>query len=374
MIGCGGMGMTLVKNLLKGRPDLKLVALCDPREWAINETHKTIEPTAKVYADYRDLVNAPEVDFVMIASWNAAHAEQTIAAFRAGKNVFCQKPLATTFEDCLAMKSAWESSGRAFAIGLTLRFSPHYRKIKQLIDEGAIGRIISLDFTETLAFEHGGFIFSDWRIKRANSGPILLEKCCHDIDLVNWMTGSVPSRVASFGGLNFFTPENEGQILRVGPDKEGRPPFSVVPERGLNPFTSEKEIVDNQVTILEYHSGVRAAFHLNFCSAIPERRMHIVGSEGTIRADVIEGKIQLQRIGWDTRIEDVSSDASGGHGGGDPIIARELYDCIRHEASPAAGFMEGLKSAIICFAIDEAMLTGQVVHLAPYWKRAGLTA
>jgi len=81
-------------------------------------------------------------------------------------------------------------TGRLFNIGLTLRYSPHYRKIKQLLESGAVGDIISMEFNETLDFNHGGYIMGNWRRLREYAGTHLLEKCCHDIDLVNWMVGS----------------------------------------------------------------------------------------------------------------------------------------------------------------------------------------
>ena len=95
-------------------------------------------------------------------------------------------------------------------MGFNLRRSPHYRKLKALLNDGVIGDVVSMDFNETLDFNLGGYIFGDWRRLRENSGPFLLEKCCHDIDLANWMLDSQATRVASFGGLNFFVPENEG--------------------------------------------------------------------------------------------------------------------------------------------------------------------
>ena len=108
--------------------------------------------------------------------------------------MFCQKPLATTLADCLAMREAWQASGRMFIIGFSLRYAPHYRKIKELLDQGAVGRIVSMEFNETLDFNHGGYIMGDWRRLQRYSGTHLLEKCCHDIDLVNWIMGSLAAR------------------------------------------------------------------------------------------------------------------------------------------------------------------------------------
>ncbi|RLD10212.1 MAG: gfo/Idh/MocA family oxidoreductase, partial [Chlamydiae bacterium] len=319
---------------------------------------------------YQKLVADPEIDWVMIASWNCYHKEQTVAAFEAGKNVFCQKPLATNIDDCKAMYDAWKKSGKMFNIGFTLRYSPHYRKIKELLNEGVVGKIISMEFNETLDFNHGGYIHGDWRRLRKYAGTHLLEKCCHDIDLVNWMVKSRAKRVASFGGTDFFIPENEKHVERIGQNKNGVKAY--ITWGGLvakNPFTSDKDIVDNQVAIIEYKNNIRATFHTNCNAGIPERRMYILGTEGAIRADVLTGKIETKKIGFDTQIEDVSSGSSGGHGGGDKILVAELAESMLTGKIPAVSLKEGLEASITSFAIDYALDTGKVVDVEPYWKR-----
>lgn len=211
----------------------------------------------------------------------------------------------------------------------------------------------------------------NWRRLRKYADTHLLEKCCHDIDLINWFVGSRAKRVASFGGLNFFKPENEYHMSRLGKDKLGRQAYRAMIGAGLvnlNPFTSDKDIVDNQVAIIEYANGVRATFHTNCNAAIPERRMYILGSEGAIRADVLKGTIEACRIGFDQTIQNASTEARGGHGGGDPVLADELARSITTHAPPAVGMKEAVESSFVCFAIDEAMDTGQVVDVGNYWK------
>lgn len=373
MIGCGGMGRSLTDKLLKKSDAIELRAICDPDKRSVKKTLETFSSDAKVYSDYRDLVRDANVDWVMIASWNCYHREHTIAAFKAGKDVFCQKPLATNLADCVAMKKAQERSGRQFNIGFTLRYSPHYRKIRELVSSGKIGDIISLEFNETLDFNHGGYIMGDWRRRREYAGTHLLEKCCHDIDLVNWMVGTKAARVASFGGLNFFVPENKKYIRRIGKDSAGRQAYRTWP--GLikqNPFTSDKDIVDNQVAIIEFENNVRASFHANCNTAIPERRMYICGTEGTIQSNVLSGELSFKRIGFDTVKEQIDTKVSGGHGGGDDVLAQELKESMLEGRMPSSTLEDGLKSAITCFAIDKAMDSGRIVDVAPFWKKAGL--
>lgn len=372
MIGCGGMGIGVAERLLKQSPEIQLLGLYDPQEASIQTARERLKTDAKVYKDYHDMLADNDIRWVLIASWNCFHREQVLSAFDAGKHVFCQKPLGINPEECVEMYHRWKQTDLMFNIGFTLRYSPHYRKINQILRDGVIGKIISFEFNETLAFNHGGYIMGDWRRLKKNAGTHLLEKCCHDLDLANWMVDSRAKRVASFGGLDFFLPENEKYIEKIGKNKTGFDAYSSWNETAkfgpkLNPFTSEKDIVDNQVAILEYEDSVRATFHANCNAAIPERRMYLCGTEGAIRADVLTGRVEIQRIGFDTEIETLSTIEGDGHGGGDEILAKELAESMLHGTNPSTGLEDGLTSAFTAFAVDEAMDTGNVVSLDKYW-------
>ena len=370
VIGYGGMGRKNVRDITTCDPRLKVLAVHDPDERSRAKAREDFPEAVIVADDFHEVLQVSGVQWVVIASWNSAHSEQTVAAFEAGLHVFCQKPLALNTDECLRMLRAWKRSGCYFNIGFTLRYSPHYRRIRELVAGGRIGQIVSMEFNETLDFNHGGYIMGDWRRLRRHAGTHLLEKCCHDIDLANWIIASRAARVASFGGLNFFKPENAGHRERLGSDAKGKQGYgSWGGLIDLDPFTADKDIVDNQVAIIEYANAVRATFHTNCNAGIPERRMYILGTEGAIRADVLTGSIQLKRIGFGTALEDVSTTSSGGHGGGDEILGREVADTMLDGRPPSAGLIEGLNAAVTCFGIDAAMDSGQVVDMAPLWER-----
>lgn len=373
LIGCGGMGMSVARKLLALDKPLEVRGIFDPDERSIKSARAEITTDPFVFDSYSDLVSSPEIDWVMIASWNCFHKEQTVASFDAGKHVFCQKPLATTMEDAKSMFDSWRQANRMFNLGFSLRYSNHYRRIRSMLDEGVLGDLISFEFNETLDFNHGGYIMGDWRRLQRNAGTHLLEKCCHDIDLANWMVGSRARRVASFGGLNFFTTKNQNRIGAIGKSREGEKAYSAW--KGLekhNPFTSNKDINDNQVVIIEYENGVRATFHTNCNSALPERRMYILGTEGAIRADLLTGLIESKRIGFESEKVEESSSAPGGHGGGDEILVKELAGSMLDGVTPTVGMEEGLRAAVTCFAIDQASDRGEVVDLSPSWEFIGL--
>ncbi len=376
-IGCGGRVLGVMKRIPGIGEDIEVRALCDVSPTSIQQAREAFAPDAKVYEDYRELVRDPGIEWVMIGSWNCYHREHAVAALSAGKHVFCEKPMATTIEDCLAMRNAWRASGRIFSVGFVLRYSPHYQAIREVIRSGKIGRIVSMEFNETLAPDHGAFIHTDWRRRTRWAGSHLLEKCCHDLDLAGWMVGSLPLRVASFGGLNFFRSENAGEENLYPRDEKGRSPFQLWPKTSTEsvetPFNDDKDIIDNQVAILEYANGVRATFHTNCSAAIRERRMYIVGTRGVARGDVISGQLEFKRIGLNgSAPERIDTGVSGGHGGADGTLSASLRESIVSGAAPLADPRDGLVSAATAFAIDEAMETGKVVDLAPTWKRAGL--
>jgi predicted dehydrogenase len=362
----------LAASLRKRHPGVEISALCDPNSDAIEATRRELNPAAAVYEHAAQLCDSAELDWVMVGSWNCFHREHATLALDAKKHVFCEKPLATTLDDCIAIRDAVTRNQRTFSFGLTLRYAGLYRKIDQLLRSGELGALVSFEFNENLEFNHGGFIHADWRRHTRYAGSHLLEKCCHDIDLGNWFAASRVRRVASFGGTNFFLPENSFHVDRIGPNAKGvRAYFGFLggaPGAGSpTPFTTDKDILDNQVVILEYENGVRGMFHTNCNAGIPERRMLLLGTEGAIRADLLTGTLELRRIGWDEPSV-VYRNPGGGHGDGDLHLVDNLAASMFEDHVPSAGIDEGLASALTCFAADRALETGTVVDARELWR------
>lgn len=378
-VGVGGIGLGsrltwLLTDLLNRHgEEVELKAICDEATPALDAAREKFGEHIPAFADYRELLAQPGIDWVMIGSRNFLHRDHCVAGFAAGKHVFCEKPLAVTIDQCEEIRNAHRAAGTLFATGFVLRYAPLYRKMHELVQNGAIGRIISIEANENLSADHGGFIMRNWRRHRTENGPHLLEKCSHDIDLINWMIGDLPRRVASFGGLNIFIPESkpvEDRLMKPGDD----PPLfrSWTAWEDIDPFLSEKDVEDNQVAILEYRNQVRVMFHTNCCTAFPQRRMLVCGLEGTIEAELGTGSLRLCRIGRDTEPEVFEVGALGGHGGADETIMDDLCHSMTTGATPKATGEEGLISAVTCLAVDEAMQKRQVIDVEPYWERFGL--
>ncbi len=330
----------------------------------------------RVSDDAAAMLADPAVAWVLIGSTNDHHREQAVAAMNAGKHVFCEKPVGISLDDCAAVAAAQAASGRRFVVGFVLRYAPLYRHIVGLVRGGGIGRLVSLEFNETLDFNHGGFIMSDWRRHTARSGGHLLEKCSHDVDVVNWVVDAPATRVASFGGLSFFTPEHAGRPAALGPDAAGRPAYGGWGRGrdGADPFGTDKDVVDHQVAILEYANGVRASFHTNLNSGLPERRLVLLGTEGAIRVDLNHGLIEHRRIGHDTAVQTTDQRATAGlHGGGDEPMVRELIATMTTGAATATPLSTGVAAAVTCLAAEQARTSGTVVDLGPIWDMLGST-
>ena len=372
IIGCGGRISGLVEQLkskenicLKGGWDISSAnvrQLLDLRNGG----------NGKLYSTYQELVNDSEVDWVLVGSPNVFHREHIIAAFNSGKNVFSEKPLATTIKDCVDINAAHKESGKLFATGFTLRYASIYRKTREILSSGKLGKIISINACENILPDHGSYIMKNWRRKRELAGPHILEKCVHDLDLINWFTDSVPVRIAAFGGNDMFIPENE-HLYRSNKDvfysswESQKEPYH---HNKSNPFSTDKTIEDNVVSIMEFCNGIRVQFQATMSNTIPERRMYFHCSGGTLIVELYTGTLQYKAIG-DEAVQQITL-TGGGHGDGDFCIMKELYDSMTNGTVPVCGGDEGLLSAVVGITIDRARAEGRIIDLSDTWKSLGV--
>jgi predicted dehydrogenase len=368
VLGAGERARGVVKNLIRDSAGgARVVSVYDPDAAAAEEARRYWDASGACLADTVDeALRTPGAQWAMIFSPNAFHREQILAAFAAGLHVFSEKPLATTIEDCVAIHEAHARSGRLFATGFVLRYAPLYREIKRLLEFGGFGPIVSISASENITPAHGGYIMANWRRHTRIAGPHILEKCCHDLDLINWFCDDLPRRAAAFGGLDVFTPDHQWMFEKYG----GAGTFLAWrdPHRAESPFTSEKDLMDNLVGLLEYRRGPRVTFQATMCNAIPERRMYIACLEGTLIGELYSGRLQCARIGESPR-EIVLP--GGGHGGGDEYIMKELWETMTRGTPPKCGGEEGLRSAVVALALDQAAREGRTVDLEPIWSSLG---
>ena len=375
IIGCGKRMSSVLRRFISLKQNCEIVSLYDPDVSSVNQCREILSTSPRICGDFKEITQDPSIDWVFISSPNKFHKTHLISAFENKKNVFAEKPLVLNVEDCFEVLESYRKSNVKFFVSYPLRYSLHYKRIKEIIESGKIGKIVSLEFNEVLPFYHGSFIMTDWRRYMSESGGHLLEKCCHDIDIVNWLLKDLPKKVASFGGLNFFRPENsfilEEMEKEIDPKK-----LEVYRNKPLpwleNPFLSDKDIFDNQVVILEYLKGARAVFHTNCSAGLPERRLFICGTKGTLRADVLNGKLEVKKIG-PSQVNEIilDVDTAGSHGEGDMYLAKVLISEIFSETSSDEHIHSGISSAIVAISADFSVKKVSVVDLEEIWKKFG---
>lgn len=370
--GVGLRMRTVLQRTLEHLQDYEIVGVFDPYQPNVDKFQQEIGKKVPIASTFEDLLQR-EADWVFIGSPNNQHPPQVLASVEKKLNIFCEKPLAPRYQDLVELYQALDGYSRHFFFGLVLRYSPFYQELKKIMESGRIGEVLSFEFNELLGPSHGGYIMGNWRRNSEIAGTHMLEKCCHDIDIANWLMESLPIRTASFGGRRFFTPEH----AQSGKIEDG--------DRGLykiyrswedplreDPFTADKDIVDHQVVLLEYRNGVKATFHTNLHCAIPERRFFISGSKGAVRGDVIRGILEVKGI-QDEAIEVIDLEyGKGGHGGGDPYMSKQLSALMRGEMNePAAGIAEAIRASVPCYGIDQALAENRVVDLQELWNPFG---
>ena len=369
VLGAGNRARYVVKNLLRDSGGaVRVVSAFDPDRTLLDETLRKIWGSSDALAasSAEEAIHAPGVDWVMVFSPNSCHRDHILAAFAAGKDVFAEKPLATTIDACKEISEAQRRSGRVFATGFVLRYAPIYRRAKELLDSGMFGRLLLIEGNENIAPDHGGYIMCNWRRLTKFAGPHILEKCCHDLDLINWFSGSLPSRVASFGGRDFFKPENNRLMEKYG-EKTFKSWWD--PHAQATPFTDDTDLMDNQVSIAEFRNRIRVTFTATMSNAIPERRLSFACAEGTMKLNLYSNIIRYRRLG-DEGVTELNFSGDG-HGGGDSYIMKELYETMSRGVPPKCSGAEGLRSAVFALALDQAARNGEIVDLEPVWKALG---
>lgn len=372
VIGCGGR-ISALTALLELSPRVKLVGGWDP---SVKNTRRLLKlarcPRARIYGSMEDLLADAEVEWVLIGSPNTFHTEQILAAFAAGKHVFSEKPLAITTGECVRIIEAHRKSGVQLATGFTLRYASIYRKAKAVIDSGRLGRLVSVTASENIRPRHATYIFTNWRRRKELAGSHILEKCVHDLDILNWFTGSLPKRVAAIGGNLMFIPEN-APLAEKYPKQFRSPGWDNLPEAwekgGTNPFLEDIGIEDHISALIEYKNGVKATLQATVANAIPERRIYVNGTEGNLILELYSGILKWKNLGM--RFIRRRRFIGGGHGDGDIHIVRRLARSMADGTEPECGGAEGLYSTAVAAGIDEARISGSIVEMGPTWKKIG---
>ena len=414
LIGAGDRGTTYADLGAESCPEFELVGVADPDPVRRNYIKEKFHlPEGACYERWEDLLAQPRMaDAAIIATQDQMHFAPAMKAISLGYHLLLEKPAAPTAEQCLQIAVAAKEKGVEVVVCHVLRFTPFFRLLKQLIDDGKIGKIINIVHVECVGNVHQShsFVRGNWH-KTADSAPMILAKSCHDLDILQWLLGEKCTRVQSFGSLSYFRRENmpEGapeycvQGCPAGDtcpynarkiyEQRTFPPFVQTATRKHQPtdediqkaitetnygkcvFRCDNDVVDHQVVNLEYEDGATVSFTMSAFNR-GGRKIRIMGTKGEINAEMSWDHVDLfdfeTRTVSQIKIADAIPDETinSGHGGGDRGIIRTFcaYLTGNYHGNTITDIGTSVENHLVAFAAEEARLCGKVISMADFTK------
>ncbi len=422
VIGAGSRGRGYT-DIMKDFPDkFKVVGVAesvDSRRESIKKLHGISDDMC--FKSWEEVFEKPKMaDIVIIATLDDMHYEPCMKAIESGYDIMLEKPIALTPKECADIAIAAKKKGVKVLVCHVLRYTPFYKKVKQIIMDGTIGDVMSVIAVEAVGNVHQShsYVRGNWHSEE-KSAPMLLAKSCHDIDIIQWLLDKPCKKVTSFGELTYFKKENapKGAPKRCidgGCPIEDTCPYNVrklyvddkenlwfrgtstkgfakgdIPtddevidalnntDYGLCVFHANNDVVDHQVVNMEFEGGVTASFTMNAFNR-GGRYIRLFGTKGELWANANDFSIKVYSF-HDKIIHDVTVEGAveetivGGHGGGDEGIVDELYEYLgdNYQGFTAGDIDISAKNHLVVFAAEKARRNETVEDVNKYFEEFG---
>lgn len=422
LIGAGMRGNIYATEMKKMDGKYKIVAVADKVEARRNCIKNMYDiPPENCYDTWEDILSQPKMaDIAIIATMDDMHYEPAMKAIELGYNLLLEKPVAQTAQECVDIALAAEKKGVKVLVCHVLRYTDFFGKIKQLIMDGTIGDVMSIIQVEGVGNLHHShsYVRGNWH-SESESAPMLLAKCCHDIDIIQWLFDKTCKKVQSFGELTYFKPDNapEGSPVRCAgnycPVREKCPYDCVkyyveekehelgryacagkisktdVPtdeevakalettDYGLCVFHANNDVVDHQTVNMMFEGGGTATLTMNAFNE-EGRYIRVFGTKGELYARMADTEItvylfegkQKKKISVSETVESIV----GGHGGGDAGIVREMYEYMtgNYNGYRAANIDISVKNHLIGFAAEKGRNSDTVESIDAFFESYGI--
>src|SRR5450756_1682319 len=338
MIGVGNRGSFLLEGVIR-QPNAKVLALCDIKPDRLDKAATAAaRDNPATFADWRRVIESKDVDAVFIATPPYLHSEMAIAAIKAGKNVYCEKPIGVTPAQVRALLDAAKGSGKVFVAGQQLRSQKQLGETVRKIHEGVIGDVIMVKAQRhaTADLDHDG-TSADWYFDVTKSGGYLIEQSVHNLDLCNWAIGAHPTRACGFGGILLY---------------KNNPPGRTIFDCGTISY--------------DYPGGVKMSFTQNVFHprGMPngDQYIYVYGTKGAVN---LMGTPTMYALSGESKpvvlAEKPQQEDSHAH-----IAA--FYNSVVNGAKPPADITVGATAALTAILGHQAMIRQQVVD----WQRLGV--
>ena len=416
LIGGGDRGNSYIKYLDLNPEKFRLVGLAEPvkdkREYLRDKYNV---PADMCFDNYEDLLALPKMaDIAMICTQDQMHFDPAMKAIEKKYDLLLEKPAATTVKECFEIAKAAEKNGVKVLVCHVLRYTPFYKALKKILDDGTIGEVATIMHVEgvgNLHYSHS-YVRGNWR-KLSEASPMILAKCCHDTDLMQWLLGEQCTRVQSFGTLSYFKAENapEGATKRcldgcphkdtcyyyapslyrvktaeVGhfrgivakkfdPTDEEIDEILKTSQYGRCVFHCDNDVVDRQTVNMLF--GKDKPVTLTMCGFNKGGRITtLMGTKGEIYADFDEQSIMFYDFATREKTQlyegtyDFEQSIAGGHGGGDTGIMEDLYNyvALAERSNSISDIMISCTSHLVAFAAEESRVNGTIIDMDEYVK------
>jgi predicted dehydrogenase len=341
-------------------------------------------------------------DAVIIATQDADHVAPAIAAAEKGYDILLEKPMATTEQGCREIVAAVKRSGVMLGVCHVLRYTPYFRKMREIVQSGVLGQVVSFRHLEQVQFWHQAhsYVRGNWR-KESAASPMILAKSSHDLDILLFILGIPCKRLSSFGGLSHFNSAHKPtgaadrcidcQVLdcpysasrfyesRLAQGLTGWPVNVITQDLteagvrkalsegpyGLCVYSTDNDVVDHQTINFEFEGGVSGTFTMTAFTIEGGRRTDVYGSHGELRGD--GSTIEIFRFSDGSRqsydFSGLKDGADSGHMGGDFGIMRDFVHAVRTREGIASSVETSLSSHIMAFAAERSRRNGTVEEI-----------
>ncbi len=411
IIGCGQRGAETYGSLMfKDKDRFEIVALCDSDSVKLEKYGDRFGvPSADRFLDEKEFFQKKRADVLVVATMDRDHARQCVKALELGYNLLLEKPVAAEREECEQLLEAQRKYGGKVVVCHVLRYAPAFIKAAELIDEGNIGRLVAIQALEQVHFSHQAhsYVRGIWR-NTEETTPMIMAKCCHDLDLLQYYAKSKCKSISSVGDLTFFTPENapkgatkrcvdcplkddcvysakriyvddwklKGRPADIWPQTHITTAYPLT-EEALNEaiekgpygrcvFACDNDAVDHQLTDIVFENGVKASLIMTAFTANGGRIMTFFGTMGQIVLDEEHNFIDVKRFGQPTERITLQNLIEGGyaHGGGDAGIVNGLYDMLCGKINERTSLEASVESHLMAICAEESRLKdGELVYI-----------
>ncbi|MEK6647036.1 MAG: Gfo/Idh/MocA family oxidoreductase [Candidatus Firestonebacteria bacterium] len=370
VIGVTGRGK-LAEHWHKPQGESVVVAGMDTNEDALIQFKKSIGSDVFVTQDIKEFFKVKDMDAVVVTSPDWTHEEYVMEAFKSGKHVFCEKPMAITTQGCDKLLNAWQKSGKHFMIGFNMRYMNIFRVMKDIVDSGVLGEI-KIVWVRHFVGRGGDWYYHDWHGNSKNTTSLLLQKASHDIDMIHWITGRYTKKVIASGSLDYYGGKKPNTLrcpncfeknncIEFNYDETD---INRVNKMDMCVFRQEIDVEDNSTVMMELEGGIKVTYMQ--CHWTPDycRNYTFIGTEGRMEnlddSDKVIVKTRDRSKRWKNLADQVYSvkPAVGGHGGADPIICKDFVDMILTGKKPISTPLAGRMSVAVACAATESIRNG----------------